>query len=34
MGREELFAELGFRCVTGPVSGRAIMRLDLIGSSA
>jgi GNAT superfamily N-acetyltransferase len=34
MGREELFAELGFRCVTRPVSGRAIMRLDLIGSSA
>ena len=30
VGREQLFAELGFRCVERPVPARAIMRLDLI----
>jgi GNAT superfamily N-acetyltransferase len=29
VGREQLFAELGFRCVARPVPERAIMRLDL-----
>ena len=29
VGREQLFAELGFRCVERPVPARAIMRLDL-----
>jgi len=30
VGREQLFAELGFRCVERPGPTRAIMRLDLI----
>jgi GNAT superfamily N-acetyltransferase len=32
VGREQLFAELGFRCVERPVPARAIMRLDLIAA--
>ena len=31
VGREQLFAELGFRCLEEPVPGRVVMRLDLIG---
>lgn len=34
VGREQLFAELGFSCVARPVPERAIMRLDLVGSSS
>lgn len=30
VGREQLFAELGFRCVERPVPERSIMRLDLV----
>ena len=30
VGREQLFAELGFRCVGRPVPGRTIMRVDLV----
>ena len=29
LGREKLFAELGFRCVRTPSPGRVIMRLEL-----
>ncbi len=29
VGREQLFTELGFRCVERPVPARAITRLDL-----
>ena len=30
VGREQLFAELGFRCVERPLPGRVVMRLDLV----
>jgi GNAT superfamily N-acetyltransferase len=30
VGREQLFAALGFHCVARPVPGRAIMRRDLV----
>lgn len=30
VGREQLFAELGFRCVGQPISKRVIMRLDFV----
>ena len=30
VGREQLFAELGFHCVERPDPARAIMRLDLL----
>ena len=29
VGREQLFAEMGFRCIERPLPARAIMRLDL-----
>jgi len=31
LGREEMFADLGFRCVDRPVTGRVVMRRDLRG---
>lgn len=34
LGREGLFAELGFRCGARPTSDRAIMRVDLTGPSS
>jgi hypothetical protein len=34
VGREGVFARLGFSCVQRPGSGRVIMRLDLTGPSA
>jgi GNAT superfamily N-acetyltransferase len=32
VGREQLFADLGFSCVERPVPARAIMRLDLVAA--
>ena len=32
VGREQLFAELGFHCVERPIPARAIMRLDLLAA--
>jgi GNAT superfamily N-acetyltransferase len=33
VGREELFADLGFHCVARPTPGRAVMRMDFVGPS-